>query len=468
MKRFLWILAFCTALTQARAQDLTAVESMMEKEKYTEALELAGELALDAESSGDFTQMIKAQSLMVEACLGLGDEEKAYDILASTLGHFTGKQLYDIMYYANGLALFQISRIYSEIGNLEEARLYAINSLKFPDTQSRGNIKASRYSMIASLDMRAGNYKEALKDIEEAFKNTSPLLSLASLSEMTLQKVMCLDGLGRAEETPALLEEMEALVNKTSDEQYLNHHTAVFLRLADGALERQDSIAAQKYADSALKHAKKFQDRIEEAESYKYLAKLCGSCDAQLAERYASMADSLSYEPYLRKMVGKVAFNNLEFARRERDQKIKIQSLRITLLVTGLIILAIALLLCLVLLRKRKLASRLHREQIASLKKSLEQREKLLAVANAVTDPIVRKDLSKAVGGIMGDLPVKLTARELEVARLATQGLMNKEIAYKLGISTRTVEAHRNNVYHKLEISNLSELKYYLNAIDQK
>jgi len=468
MKRLLWILAFCGALAQAQAQDLSSIESMMEREKYNDAFVAAEKVAHDAEASGDFTEMIKAQSLMVESCLGLGDEDKAYDILTSTLSHFTGKQLYDIMYYTNGLALFQIARIYSELGDIDEARLYARNSLKFHDPQSLGHIKASRCSMIASLDIMAGQYEDALKSIEEGFEFTNEYVSSAIQSEMTLQKVLCLEGLGRTKETPELLDEIESLVKNTSDEQYLNHHTAVFLRLADRALERQDSITAKKYADSSLKHAKKFQDRIEEAESYRYLVKLSESSDSSLAKRYCAMADSLSYEPYLRKMAGKVAFNNLEFARRERDQKIKIQSLRITLLVTGLIFLAIALILCLVLLRKRDLATRLHKEQIASLKKSLEQREKLLAVANAVTDPVVRKNLSNAVGGIMGDLPVKLTNRELEVAKLAAQGLMNKEIAFKLGISTRTVETHRNNVYHKLEISNINELKYYLNALNQQ
>jgi NarL family two-component system response regulator YdfI len=42
-----------------------------------------------------------------------------------------------------------------------------------------------------------------------------------------------------------------------------------------------------------------------------------------------------------------------------------------------------------------------------------------------------------------------LTERELEVLQLAAKGERNKEIAYKLGITERTVKAHLQSVYQK-------------------
>jgi DNA-binding NarL/FixJ family response regulator len=39
--------------------------------------------------------------------------------------------------------------------------------------------------------------------------------------------------------------------------------------------------------------------------------------------------------------------------------------------------------------------------------------------------------------------------REQEVLTLAAQGLTNKEIAYRLGISDRTVQFHMNSVFNK-------------------
>lgn len=45
-----------------------------------------------------------------------------------------------------------------------------------------------------------------------------------------------------------------------------------------------------------------------------------------------------------------------------------------------------------------------------------------------------------------------LTAREAQVLRLAANGLTHKEIAGRLGISTRTARNHIANLYEKLEI----------------
>jgi DNA-binding NarL/FixJ family response regulator len=50
-----------------------------------------------------------------------------------------------------------------------------------------------------------------------------------------------------------------------------------------------------------------------------------------------------------------------------------------------------------------------------------------------------------------------LTDRELEVLRLAAQGLTNYDIAQRLYISVRTVEAHLTHVYNKLGVSSRTE-----------
>jgi DNA-binding NarL/FixJ family response regulator len=45
-----------------------------------------------------------------------------------------------------------------------------------------------------------------------------------------------------------------------------------------------------------------------------------------------------------------------------------------------------------------------------------------------------------------------LSDREMEVLRLVAQGYLNKEIAYKLGISMHTVGSHIKNLYLKLSV----------------
>lgn len=50
-----------------------------------------------------------------------------------------------------------------------------------------------------------------------------------------------------------------------------------------------------------------------------------------------------------------------------------------------------------------------------------------------------------------------LSPRELEVLTLAAQGLTNKEIAYRLRLSERTVQFHMNSVFNKTATNSRTE-----------
>ncbi len=51
-----------------------------------------------------------------------------------------------------------------------------------------------------------------------------------------------------------------------------------------------------------------------------------------------------------------------------------------------------------------------------------------------------------------------LTPREQEVMEMVTDGWANKEIAHKLGVSAKTVEAHRSRVMEKMHAKSLADL----------
>ena len=55
----------------------------------------------------------------------------------------------------------------------------------------------------------------------------------------------------------------------------------------------------------------------------------------------------------------------------------------------------------------------------------------------------------------------RLTAREREVLQLVAEGKFNKEVADALGIAVKTVEAHRFNIMHKLDLHSVTELVHY-------
>jgi len=51
-----------------------------------------------------------------------------------------------------------------------------------------------------------------------------------------------------------------------------------------------------------------------------------------------------------------------------------------------------------------------------------------------------------------------LTARQLQVATLACDGLSNKEIAAKLGITEGTIKTHLHAIYGKLNVRSRADL----------
>ena len=50
-----------------------------------------------------------------------------------------------------------------------------------------------------------------------------------------------------------------------------------------------------------------------------------------------------------------------------------------------------------------------------------------------------------------------LTKREIEVLKLLAEGLFNKEIAFKLEISERTVKNHVSNIFKKIEVADRTQ-----------
>ncbi len=68
-----------------------------------------------------------------------------------------------------------------------------------------------------------------------------------------------------------------------------------------------------------------------------------------------------------------------------------------------------------------------------------------------------------------GEPTVRLSQRETSVAELIAEGLANKEIADRLGISTETVRGHLKNIYEKLHVRSRTEAAVkYLDSVRYK
>ncbi|MGO4833578.1 response regulator transcription factor, partial [Rhizobiaceae sp. 2RAB30] len=84
-------------------------------------------------------------------------------------------------------------------------------------------------------------------------------------------------------------------------------------------------------------------------------------------------------------------------------------------------------------------------------------REKLLEAIDRALLRYEEQRNSNAQVLTLQALVASLTPREYQVFALAVRGKRNKQIAFELGTSERTVKAHRRNVMEKLGVNSLAE-----------
>jgi DNA-binding CsgD family transcriptional regulator len=73
----------------------------------------------------------------------------------------------------------------------------------------------------------------------------------------------------------------------------------------------------------------------------------------------------------------------------------------------------------------------------------------------ATVDEVARRPLGRPDAA-------ELTGRELEITALVALGLPNRDIADRLFISRRTVDAHVNHIFAKLRLSSRVQLTIWL------
>jgi FixJ family two-component response regulator len=83
--------------------------------------------------------------------------------------------------------------------------------------------------------------------------------------------------------------------------------------------------------------------------------------------------------------------------------------------------------------------------------------ELLRAIEQALLHHATARNEQEEIDRFRGQM-TRLTPREREVFDRIVRGKINKQIAYELGTTERTIKAHRHNVMEKMNVRSLAEL----------
>lgn len=309
------------------------------------------------------------------------------------------------------------SDIWLKIGHPEKALSCSEEAYALDKADGREDKAAIRLSQKAAVLMETNEYMEAercltqaIQVLEQYGRSTSLAICHNQLGDIYRKKDMC---------THSCREYMKAI--EYADLAGLGY---IKKKSLDGLWRSQKSLGRMDEAISTLEEYTELSDRIAEDRANSAVE------DFRVRYETAEAEEAL--------------------ARQEAISRKRLISL---FCLTGfLLLMAAALVFFWRMLRIR-------RRQASILNKNSEIKSKLLSMVPAIADKNESGLIKEIVNDIetMDDVP-KMTNRELDVIKLCCDGLSTKEIADRLHVSVRTIDAHKSNIFKKLNISSTVEL----------
>lgn len=448
------LLAACGIL--AYAGPFEKADSLYRCGRYQGAMAEAQHALNIADIDENAPESIRALSLMGIIAFDSGNKDKAveYCCKAFSLGKVDSDLTYKQNIFTICNTLLSIARIYRMNGDHDKALECMDKCLEIERILGRPRQMSLKLNEKIEILIDCGRYDEALKTIDESkiySESNAPYFN----SRLEFQRGLCMEAMGDSTYAENRFREAVSIARGLVGKEHVL--LPLFLnKLASYSIARGDTAEALVYLEESADIEDMHSTSADALETYTRLSEIYRSSDPEKSELYASKARELDFQPLLSELAYKVAIYDIDFPTLARDEKIKNQRLKIFGLASTAILLLALLILAFVNAKIQRRLSESQKAEFESLEQALRQKERLLEIANAIADEKVRKNVAD-LANEMGK-EVKLSKREMQISELIADGLLNKEIADHLNISVRTVEAHRNSIYRKLNINNSIEL----------
>lgn len=443
------------ASTDAAIYDMMAYKYLSE-DKFDEALE-AGLKALPLCEDADDADLLGN-------CLNtLGVIYQRKSLFGMAISYMERVYQIDLKHNDNAAmssTLNNLASLYLATGESETALSCILPAVEMERKSRNSERLAIRLGMASEVWLSLGNSEEALECIDKAYKLDHEDGRETKAAIRLSQKAAILASTGDTDEAKDILESVIPVLEGAGKYNSLAIcHNQLGRIYADSKRPVQ---AAEEFRLAARNADESGNDFIKRKaldglwRSYKETGLYATALD--VLEEYCRLSDEFSKD----RAECAVEDFKTRYDTLQKDNEIVRQRSRAQLRM--LIIFAVSafalFLLVLLVLSRRMLAIKRHEALV--LAKNHEVKSRLLSLVSSITD----KGESDAIKGIvsvvesMGDVP-KMTRRELDVIRLCCDGLSSKEIADRLNVSVRTVDAHKANIFKKLGISSTVELVRY-------
>ena len=316
---------------------------------------------------------------------------------------------------------------------------------------------AIRLGMASEIYLKLGLTCEALRYSDEAFHLDSLAGRNAKAAIRLCQRASALSELGDDE---AAGKDLRAAIPILKAANNLNSLSIAYAQVGEICLRSGRDREALDAFNKSIEYSTSIGNEYVEGRGRKGLWMLARKDSPSLAlsqlERYNEIQARINTD----KAAAELARFNVHYETLKKEHTIALQHQKLKWGTVCLVLLLVLMVVLFVAFLFYKRSSRLGEEKNAILIKEALERDRLLMLSRQNMEKELKEELAQLSSSAMP--AVKLTAREIEIARLSAKGLLSKEIAARFNISQRTVETHKNNLYRKLGINNSAELVSYM------